>query len=724
MKKHFCILFIFSVYIQNIFCRDSTFILSTNSIENYTPAFIGNGYFSLTTTLLGIDGSESYMEGLYDKAENDVARIAALPCWNCINISAVNNNKSFSINSIKNIENYFQRLNLFNGTLTTSYVYKNSDRNIDINNQIFISRSNKNIACIKLKLKTNFNGKLRISFPLVERTKPDRMSYAVLKKIEPNLPDAWPKEWYPGFIKVISTEASADSAFISLIGKPSGKNKLIVEASKINWNGNLRNLKFSANADSNKSDFIIEFYAENNEEYTFYKCLYISKINSLADTIGSFKNFNSILKKGYDKLLEENNSSWKNIWSTDIIIEGDPNLQRVIHSMIFYLLCSIREGTNFSLPPMGLSTAGYYGHIFWDADTFMFPSLLLMHPELAKSMVNFRFESLEAAKANAKLNGYNGAMYPWESDELGHEATPQFAYQNALHENHITGDIALAQWQYYLATYDKNWLADTGYQVIKATADFWISRVSFNKEKNRYEIKNIVSVDEGRIGINNDTYTNSIAKKNLEIAIEASRILDEKVNPKWIEIKNKLYIPYDSLNQIYPTYENSPDSILGSVVTLLSYPINIKMSEKTKSNNLENAVELISKEGLGAMMTITLLPIIAAELENEKLFNILSDKSYQSYLHPPFNVTSETPRNKSINFITGAGGFLQQIIFGCTGLRITKEGVIQKYKPMLPKNIKKLILRNFHLRNERFDIIVENDHLDFMKKNNFHFKRK
>ncbi len=100
--------------------------------------------------------------------------------------------------------------------------------------------------------------------------------------------------------------------------------------------------------------------------------------------------------------------------------------------MIFYLLCSIREGTNFSIPPMGLSSSGYYGHIFWDADTWMFPAILLMHPEFAKSMVMFRYLTLEKSKEKAKANGYSGAMYPWESDELGYETTPKFAWQNAL----------------------------------------------------------------------------------------------------------------------------------------------------------------------------------------------------------------------------------------------------------------------------------------------------
>src|SRR5581483_4774507 len=123
-------------------------------------------------------------------------------------------------------------------------------------------------------------------------------------------------------------------------------------------------------------------------------------------------------------------------------------LQRVVHALLFYLLASVREGSAESIPPMGLSSAGYYGHIFWDADTWMFPALVALHPELARSVVAFRVRSLGAARRNARANGYRGAMYPWESDERGREATPRFAWQNARWENHVTADVAPARWQY------------------------------------------------------------------------------------------------------------------------------------------------------------------------------------------------------------------------------------------------------------------------------------
>ena len=105
------------------------------------------------------------------------------------------------------------------------------------------------------------------------------------------------------------------------------------------------------------------------------------------------------------------------------------------------------------------------------------------------------------------------------------------------------------------------------------------------------------------------------------------------------------------------------------------------------------------------------LSIIAAELGSDSLLNLTINKTLKGYLKPPFNVLSETHKNKSVNFLTGAGSFLQQIIFGYTGLRITEAGIVEKYKPMLPENVNKLTLKNFIINNKKCDIVVENNQL-------------
>lgn len=163
--------------------------------------------------------------------------------------------------------------------------------------------------------------------------------------------------------------------------------------------------------------------------------------------------------------------------------------------VVCYITCMpSREGTAYSLSPMGLSGLGYNGHAFWDTEIWMYPALLLLQPKIAESLIEYRYQRLQAARHNAFSHGYKGAMYPWESAASGNEETPVWALSGPF-EHHITADVAIAAWNYYLVTKDKEWLREKGYSILKETADFWASRVERNGP-GKYDIKNVVAADE------------------------------------------------------------------------------------------------------------------------------------------------------------------------------------------------------------------------------------
>ena len=162
--------------------------------------------------------------------------------------------------------------------------------------------------------------------------------------------------------------------------------------------------------------------------------------------------------RGFERLAADNARAWMRRWETDIEVEGSPELQRVVRSMLFYLLCSADSGTKLGIPPMGLSSAGYYGHIFWDSDTWMFPSLLLTHPDVAHSLVAFRARTLPAARENARANGFRGAMYPWEARRArrgDHAAVrhPECPLRDSRDRRRRPGTVAVlpGQWRLHLA---------------------------------------------------------------------------------------------------------------------------------------------------------------------------------------------------------------------------------------------------------------------------------
>jgi trehalose/maltose hydrolase-like predicted phosphorylase len=326
-------------------------------------------------------------------------------------------------------------------------------------------------------------------------------------------------------MRVRSRDASATKGggSLAVTSTPAGRKTTLAQAAQVWWDPSLTRASASSRTATDSAWVEVAFDAQPDHTYRFVQVL-----SAIASTDGSFPLTRAVQEaalasaRGYDSLSAENARAWERRWETDIEIEGDPELQRVVRSMLFYLLASADRGSDMGIPPMGLSSGGYYGHVFWDSDTWMFPSLLVTHPDIARSLVAFRGRTLDAARDRARENGFRGAMYPWEADERGRETTPRFAIQNANSEIHVTGDVALAQWQYYLATGDSAWLARDGYPVIRETANFWVSRSVYDSAADRYHIENVVSVHEGLIGVTDDAYTNAVARKNLEIAGEAS----------------------------------------------------------------------------------------------------------------------------------------------------------------------------------------------------------
>ena len=709
-KLVFLLVFLFPLSGFSEGSSDPTFILEANSLQPYFPGYIGNGHFSLSTTQLGITDAPSYMARVFDHGRDDVPRIAILPAWNGIDIHNGQTWISKITPSEMSIGTYRQRIDMYQGSLQTRYQWKDGNTITDVDVESFVSRSNPNLAAMKLTVKPNYRGALSLSFTLRDWPDPKRMPLEKLEKYEPGPNEKWPRVWYPGnmIVNDRNSNVTESGGKASMTSTAEGRKTKVAQMMEIRWPSDLEGIKTKTENVDGLIRIDIQFQATENKSYMFYKFVAIESSHKAADPIKTVtKVIDSLKSQSYDSIFTEHGRAWRDLWETDVVVEGNPELQKIVHSMIFYLLCSLGKDTDFGIPPMGLSSDGYYGHIFWDSDTWMFPALLVMHPDLAKSIVMFRYRTLDAARQKAKSLGFRGAMYPWEADELGNETTPYFANQNALSEIHITGDVALGQWQYYLATGDRNWLKEFGYPVLRETADYWVSRVMFNKEKSRYEIDRVVSVDEGLIDIKNDTYTNAVAKKNLELAIRASSVLGIPENPEWKKVADKMFIPYNEAGSYHPPFENAPTKTLGSVVPLLTYPLEVPMSNEAKRNNISQSANRVEKEGSGAMMGTTLLTVIAAELGDRELFERLFPFSYTGYFRPPFNALAETPRNDGTNFITGAGGFLQQLIFGFTGLRFNEDGLTKKFSPMLPSSVQKLRLKNFTVRNKKVNFEFE-----------------
>ncbi len=688
---------------------DSTFLLQSNDPARRPSPFIGNGHLGVVVPALGLGPAPGYMTALFEEAPRDVPRIVVIPAWGTIGLYNGTRWLAADSSPAAVVKDYRQIIDMRSGTALTSYSWGSGSRKMTVRAQTFVSRAASSLAVSRLDLTPGYTGRVGVRFALTGWPPPQRLALGTLRRADPS----WgPNDiWYPGHMIVRSRQVTrtGNGARLTMASLPEGRPTLLAQALELSWPRALENPTVHITASGDTALVELNFDGTGGRTYSFIQVA--SAMASATEThlvTRASDEARAGLERGFRALADANAEAWGRRWESDIQIEGDPGLQRVARSMLFYLLCSADSATAMGIGPMGLSSAGYYGHVFWDSDTWMFPSLLITHPDIAHSLVAFRARTLPAAQANARSNKFRGAQYPWEADDQGRETTPFFAVQNARSEIHVNGDVALAQWPYYLATGDSAWLAREGLPVIRATADFWVSRASYDSVGGRYHIRNVVSVAEGLIGVSDDAYTNAVARRNLQIATEASRRTGERADPRWNEVAGKLHLPYDSASQYFRTYEGAPDSTLGDVTPLLSYPLGVEMSERAKRSQLEQAVRKLLTEGPGAMMGSTLLSVGAAELGDRGMVDSLLPHSYRSWLQGPFLMLSETPDKKdAVNFVTGAGGFLQQVLYGYTGLRWGEKGLEPAFDPVLPSHVKRLTIRNVFSRGKRYDVIVD-----------------
>ncbi len=392
--------------------------------------------------------------------------------------------------------------------------------------------------------------------------------------------------------------------------------------------------------------------------------------------------------EGRDRLLNFHKKAWEALWKSDIEIEGDPQSQQDVHSMLYHLYSFSREGTALSPSPMGLSGLGYNGHVFWDTELWMFPAVLVMHPEIAKSMLEYRYQRLEAARRNAFSKGFKGAMFPWESADTGVEETPVWALSGPF-EHHITGCVAHAAWMYYCVTQDKEWLREKGWPLISETARFWAGRVERNGP-GHYDIKNVVAADEWAENVDNNAFTNAVARANLQYAAAAADLLGIKADPDWLEVARNIPILKldNGVTSEHATYKG--EGIKQADVNLLAYPLREITDPAQILKDLEYYETRVPDEGTPAMTQAVFTTLYARLGNRTKAYHWFKD-AYIPNLNPPFRVIAETKGGTNPYFATGAGGILQSVLMGFGGLEITPQGISQ-VKSVLPEGWKSLTI--------------------------------
>lgn len=276
----------------------------------------------------------------------------------------------------------------------------------------------------------------------------------------------------------------------------------------------------------------LRFTLKKGETVRFEKVVSITHANEVEDPLGLAKNeVIQGLASGYAQLKNEHQQSWDNFWErSDIKIKGNPEAQVLARFNIYQAYIATPTHANLPIGARGLSCQVYQGAAFWDQETYNLPMYCYTHPEIARNLVTYRYDTLPGAKRKAKKLGYYGAFYAWTSGKTGDELFPDYFFTDVLtgrkirnHFNcwqiHISPDVVYGIWLYYEASSDWGFMLNYGAEVLFEVAQFIVSRIHFKKDKNRFELIRLLGPDEYHENVDNNAYTNYLTKYALEKAI-------------------------------------------------------------------------------------------------------------------------------------------------------------------------------------------------------------
>ncbi len=248
---------------------------------------------------------------------------------------------------------------------------------------------------------------------------------------------------------------------------------------------------------------------------------------------------------GLAPLLDAHRAAWAERWANaDIAIAGDAEIQRQVRFAIYQLIGAASPADEHaSVGARALTGERYRGHVFWDNEIFAWPFYLYTHPPTARALLMYRYHTLSGARAKAAEMGYAGAMYPWEAADSGVEVTPAFMISGGIRvpvltgieEHHISADIAYAVGQYSLISGDNDFLGLHGAEMLFDIARFWASRVRLGDD-GAYHIDKVIGPDEYHESVDDNAYTNLLARWSLREALRVAERLRAVQPAPWQDL--------------------------------------------------------------------------------------------------------------------------------------------------------------------------------------------
>jgi len=440
-------------------------------------------------------------------------------------------------------------------------------------------------------------------------------------------------------------------------------------------------------------------------------------------------------KLGWTGVLDAHEKAWNARWAaSDIVIEGDEKTQKLMRYATYHLTSAANpDDDRVSIGARALTGDAYLGHVFWDTEIYLLPFYTAVWPQAARALLMYRFHTLSAARIKASRAGYKGALYAWESADTGSETTPETVLAgdgtpieilSGKLEQHISADVAYAVWQYWRTTGDDEFFLSAGAEIMLETARFWASRTAREADGKRH-IRHVIGPDEYHEDIDDNAFTNLMARWNIARALETLEIMARRRPDRATALRKKLAVSdaelgewhaivdglVTGLDQGTGVYEQFAGFFKLEPIDLSKYadrkaPMDVVIGrERTKASQIVKQADVVALIALlpgefsngmaesnfrfyeprcshGSSLSPAMHALVAARIGDAKMA--------LKYLHAIAD-TDPDPNSAGGVRIAGLGGVWQAVVHGFAGLDLA--GDTPGIDPKLPPEWKSLSFR-------------------------------
>lgn len=683
---------------------------------------LGNGYLSTRGAFEeGYPGDRraTFVHGVFDDVPVVFTELANAPDWLPINVYI--NSKRFTLDA-GTIESYGRQLDLRTGVLRRTVRWRSPAGDVaTLRFERFASLADEHLLCIRCQVTPEFDGTVEVRAALNGNM--DNEGFAHWE---------WVRQGERDGICYLQNRTRASQIDLGL-------GMRLVSTSDAS--------RFDTWDAQNVPTLRMSFPARPGEIITVDKFVGIAASRDTSDPVEMAVE-HARRAQSWESALEAHQQAWAQEWERcDVEIEGDEEAQLAIRFNLFQLLISApRHDNRVNIGAKTLSGFGYRGHSFWDTEIFMLPLFIYTAPEIARNLLDYRYQRLPAARRKAQANGFEGAQFAWESADTGEEVTPTWVPHYADRtkliriwtgdiEIHISADIAFSAYRYWRVTGDEEWFIEKGAELVLDTARFWAARAEWNEGTKCFEYNDVIGPDEYHDHVDNNFYTNYMAKWNLRTALEVlewlktnapakageltERLgLSRELLARWEEVLTRIFLPVrpDGLIEQFEGYFQRRDVDLQSLepreisaqllfgiegcnetqvikqpdVLMLQYLLRQDFTDEQVKTNYDYYTAR-TDHTYGSSLGPSIQAIMACDVGKP-------EDAYEHFIRA-VRADLRDVRGNAKDGIHGAsaGGTWQAVVFGFGGLRVTPEG--WSVEPRLPKHWKRLTFR-FTYRGE------------------------